>query len=301
MDRQERSACLLNLVFEATTPAEARDLLSSVGVFFVPSPEFEKYKQFEEEDTEVYNRLIANPEAKSIGTGDEPVQGYFSTALLSRSDEKSLLRRMNYLKFLAVEEIHAVRNGGRRVLQRVGKIQSLLEEASRIRNHLLEANTRLIFSVAGEEGSAAAVLKFMEAVEKFDYTRGFKLSTLVTTAIKRDAIRQYHKEQKHTSNTQRSDIVLERLSGPDTGFQAEGETRMAQSLVARAFAELEKRDRRRASVIALRFGLDGVGPLTLKEIGSILGVGKERVRQLEAEGLEVLSSLLSGKELPEGL
>ena len=41
-------------------------------------------------------------------------------------------------------------------------------------------------------------------------------------------------------------------------------------------------------VLVLRFGLDGKGERTLVEVGEIQGVGKERIRQLEAKGLRAL-------------
>jgi RNA polymerase sigma factor (sigma-70 family) len=41
-------------------------------------------------------------------------------------------------------------------------------------------------------------------------------------------------------------------------------------------------------VLRLRFGFDGNGERTLEEIGEIFGVGRERVRMLEARGLRLL-------------
>jgi RNA polymerase primary sigma factor len=55
--------------------------------------------------------------------------------------------------------------------------------------------------------------------------------------------------------------------------------------LARALATLNPRMRR---VLALRFGLDGQQARTLEEIGSELGVTRERVRQLESRALREL-------------
>jgi RNA polymerase primary sigma factor len=41
-------------------------------------------------------------------------------------------------------------------------------------------------------------------------------------------------------------------------------------------------------VLSLRFGLDGAAPKTLEEVGSTLGVTRERVRQLESRALREL-------------
>jgi len=48
-------------------------------------------------------------------------------------------------------------------------------------------------------------------------------------------------------------------------------------------------DERRRMVITRRFGLDGYDPATLEGVGEILGVTKERVRQLESTALGKLS------------
>jgi RNA polymerase primary sigma factor len=57
---------------------------------------------------------------------------------------------------------------------------------------------------------------------------------------------------------------------------------------------LEKMDKREATVLRMRFGLNDEEPKTLKEIGECLGLTRERVRQIESEALAKLSDDLSG-------
>src|SRR5262245_6182147 len=52
---------------------------------------------------------------------------------------------------------------------------------------------------------------------------------------------------------------------------------------------LGKMDKREATVLRMRFGLDDEEPKTLKEIGECLGLTRERVRQIESEALGKLS------------
>ncbi len=58
---------------------------------------------------------------------------------------------------------------------------------------------------------------------------------------------------------------------------------------------LEKMDKREATVLKMRFGLNDEEPKTLKEIGECLGLTRERVRQIESEALAKLSEDLSGE------
>jgi RNA polymerase primary sigma factor len=58
--------------------------------------------------------------------------------------------------------------------------------------------------------------------------------------------------------------------------------------LAAALAQLNARMRR---VLTLRFGLDGESPHTLEEVGAVLGVTRERVRQLETRALRELRTI----------
>jgi RNA polymerase primary sigma factor len=63
--------------------------------------------------------------------------------------------------------------------------------------------------------------------------------------------------------------------------------------LAGALEQLNPRMRR---VLSLRFGLDGEAPQTLEEVGSQLGITRERVRQLETRALRELRMSAPGLE-----
>ena len=84
---------------------------------------------------------------------------------------------------------------------------------------------------------------------------------------------------------------------PDTSAdQPELETadRARSTELLEALAKLQPRQRR---VVIERFGLDGVRPRTLEEVGANLGITRERVRQLEARALRELRAIAPALEL----
>jgi RNA polymerase primary sigma factor len=60
---------------------------------------------------------------------------------------------------------------------------------------------------------------------------------------------------------------------------------------------LDKLSEREMRIIKLRFGLDGEGPFTLEETGKILGITRERVRQIQERAIVKLKQLRVTSEL----
>ncbi len=54
---------------------------------------------------------------------------------------------------------------------------------------------------------------------------------------------------------------------------------------------------REAKILRLYFGLDGDEPMTLEEIGSLLGITRERVRQIKEKALSRLRHISKARAL----
>jgi RNA polymerase primary sigma factor len=62
---------------------------------------------------------------------------------------------------------------------------------------------------------------------------------------------------------------------------------------------LDSLDERKATILRLRYGLNGDEPMTLKEISGRIQLSRERVRQIEKEALERLRNMMSRGEQEE--
>lgn len=86
--------------------------------------------------------------------------------------------------------------------------------------------------------------------------------------------------------------LIEDKSAPSPAAEIE-----AVELADKVSELLSQFDPRESRVIALRFGLDGGEPKTLKAIGDEFGVSRERVRQIESRTLSKLRNPIRSKEL----
>lgn len=99
-----------------------------------------------------------------------------------------------------------------------------------------------------------------------------------------DEVRQFRsipREAEYPESLEDWDDLLPEPSAVDVFDQAETER-----IVTDALADLPERQ---ADVIRMRFGIGRDSEMTLEEIGQIYGVTRERIRQIEAKGLDRLS------------
>lgn len=228
---------------------------------------------------------------------------------------------------------------------------------------LVESNLRLVMSITRNYTHADVPLLdliqegnlgLIRAVEKFDYTLGFKLSTYATWWIRQSISRALAEQGRtirlpvHVADQVRKVTKTRRLLGQKLNRDpsldeiakeiditpervqelldlvldpvsletpiGDGDSSVADlipdihaeqpesatadsarsSELLDALSRLQPRQRR---VIIERFGLDGVRPRTLEEVGANLGITRERVRQLESRALRELRAIAPSLEL----
>jgi RNA polymerase primary sigma factor len=228
------------------------------------------------------------------------------TTVLNREDEVELFRRYNYLKFLACQCRAGIKLSHVSGIM-LRKIESYLAQAEEIKRRIIEANLRLVVNVARKHTLSGANLldlvsegniSLMRAVEKFDYSRGFRFSTFASWAITKDFARKIPDQIGRLGKATKASLAnIHREMRTEDAADFAAIERAHQSLAQVIKDNLTKREQ---YVIMNRFGL--VGPpikketKTLVQIGRELNLSKERIRQIELVALQKLRQSLSPEE-----
>ncbi|MFS0899546.1 RNA polymerase sigma factor [Mycolicibacterium litorale] len=162
---------------------------------------------WDEEESEALRQ--ARKDAELTASADS-VRAYLKqigkVALLNAEEEVELAKRIEAGLFATQKLAELAEKGEKLPVQQRRDMQWICRDGDRAKNHLLEANLRLVVSLAKRyTGRGMAFLDLIQegnlglirAVEKFDYTKGYKFSTYATWWI-RQAITRAMADQART-------------------------------------------------------------------------------------------------------
>ncbi len=277
----------------ATTPADdlrtrAKRLLDT-EIEFIDNPSFRETKA--EDETFGSTTFVDRPTLSKGNVRELPayLARLCDTPLLTAEEERRLFGLMNYLKFRA----NALRS--RLDLDdpdesQVAQCETSLNRAKQVRDYIIHANTRLVISIVKkfvsptisfDELLSDGIVILMNAVEKFDYQRGFRFSTYAYRSIGRNAYKQVMDRKKEMGRYAALDESSLAGAAEDSGT-ASMDDKTWERLRAMLLTFLSGLDQRERLIVKARYALGAHRKIqTFQSIADELGVSKERARQLE--------------------
>ncbi len=225
------------------------------------------------------------------------------TPMLNSEAELKLFRKYNCLKYMAFITRHHI-DLSHVSSQRLTDIETYLAQAEDLERIIVEANLRLVVSIASRHSSVRTPFSdlvskgnyaLIKAVQEFDYTKGLRFVKRAVMTIAKEYAKVSGKstELSRTKAASLANIQRHLRESADIGKIE----RMRHSLTQVIRNELNEREQ---EIILHHFGLIGSGfkkkKKTLQQIGEDLGLTKERIRQIELMALQKLRQCLSSEE-----
>ncbi len=280
--------------------------LLKTEIEFIPNPEF---RAVDDSEDEIVESTLRQSDCPTKAPADLPahLRRMCESDLLTHVQEKALFREMNYLKFRA-NVLRARLDPDQVDARVVAAIDWLLAKAQRVRDHIVQANTRLVISIVKkfvtpqqsfDEMLSDGIFTLMQAVEKFDYDRGFRFSTYAYRSIARNAYRAIMTARKEEARYA-SDPDQAAFEQEDSGGSSTMSDQVWSNLRELTASMMGKLDRRERFIIRSRYALGAhLKVRTFQCLADKLGVSKERVRQLEQRAVAKLRDMAAEFELDE--
>jgi RNA polymerase primary sigma factor len=242
------------------------------------------------------------------GRSDPPRNN--KSVLLTGAQERILFLKFNYARF-RMRTVQIAIGKARPDLAQARELLQWHSIAAAFREQIAETNLALVLAMAKRvrimDGEFADLvgegnMALMRSVDKFDCERGFKFSTYACRAILKAFSRHGMKSTRHRQRF---------ITDFDPAFERSDhlETRRAEFIADSADEVRHLMDTNEAdltsverTVIGHRFGVGSPSQaptLTLEQVGQIIGVTKERVRQIQNKALAKLRSTIEGLQSPE--
>ena len=281
---------------------------------FIPADEFEHKDRGNKSISHVTDLLeslssreIADHAAMSKTRGTPPDGAFASldwasnAPLLTFEEEQLLFRTLN-LSLHTASHIRSRLSPSSPSSKSMDEIDRLLHLVEQIRSQLVNSNMRLVGSIARkfssqncdvDDLSSDGCMILLAAIDRFDYSRGFRFSTYATHSIQRHFYRVWKTRQRRKERFPNSGAEL--LSKVPNKNSEASVCADPESVVSQLLNHAESvLDEREHEILLSRFGLAARNgqSRTLREIAADMGLSKERVRQLQLKALEKLRQLL---------
>ena len=220
------------------------------------------------------------------------------TARLSGKDEAAMFLRYNYCRYMLSKLIAARRRRSSKVRRQ--EITGWRERAMEARSVLVRANMALVVSMAkrAQVGSvefpelvSEGNMALLRCVDKFDVSRGFKFSTYACRAILKSFSRLAERTERYRRRFPvEYDPALERGDNcrRKRRVRHESDVDAVRQILVRNRASLSDMER---TIVIERFAIGSREKgKTFDEIGKMVGLTKERVRQIQKSALTKLRS-----------
>ena len=223
------------------------------------------------------------------------------TVLLTAKEERVLFMQFNYCRFMVCRIRDEVQDQDAVDPDMARELLEWHDKAEAYRDQIAQTNLALVLAMAkrtrmSEVDFADLVsegnMALLRAIDKFDVSRGFKFSTYACRAILKAFSRMGVKLSRYRQLFPTDfDPALEKSDFLETK-RAEHEDDCVDELKRIMQDNRAELSQIEAEVIEHRFGINApVGeeepqPLTLEQVGKIIGVTKERVRQIQNKALE---------------
>ena len=231
---------------------------------------------------------------------DNAMQG--APQLMKADEERLMFLRFNYSKLRLLKVQRLIKKSGL-TRKRAEELVEWHRRFEHFREYLVRTNLALVLAMAkrtrlGDVDFAEVVsegnMALIRAVEKFSIDRGFKFSTYACRAILKAFSRTALKSSRHkTRFPVEFEPDMEKSDWQDRRRDAVEEDCIDElkAIVSRNLAELSDVE---ATVIRRRFNWEQEqdSPLTLEEVGQIIGVTKERVRQIQNKALAKIRGVM---------
>ncbi len=228
-----------------------------------------------------------------------------ATEALTGEQELHLFKRLNYTR-RAIYRILSDIGDGRIPAARIASLLKWARIVHKTRAQIVRSNLPLVLAMAkrtritGVDFSdliSEGNLALLRSVDKFDCSRGFKFSTYACRAILKSFSRvaarasryRGHFPTEFDPSLEKSDFLEQKRVNTENDCVDE-----LRFILGRNLAQLNDVEQK---VIRARFALDQAGDVeargkTLEQVGELIGVTKERVRQIQNKALVKLKVAL---------